>query len=423
MFRAGFASTDITPPRGAAKIGDLTFHVGVRADGPLRARVAALDDGRTRLVIAAVDALSVSAAIVARIRAAVLDAEVMVAATHTHAGGALIRCGVVEVDAAYQARVVEAVVVAAATAIARLRPAELATGRTMETTLAHNRRVVQRDGTVRTHGTFDDPEALWIEGPIDPELTVLALRDREHRTPLGCLVNFTLHPTDHGDDDVFSAGWPGVLAERLEASGIPETVFVNGALGDVDTLDPTRGGVRPTMDEVGGRLAAQVTRMLADIDFRRDVALGARATRVQLPFRALDAASQRGRQRFGDDILYQQMIAAVARETAAQGTQPAEVQGLRIGEHLLIGIPGEPFAALGLAIKEAAHPWRALVVGLANGMVGYLPTRAAFGRGGYETTLSTVSKLAPGAGEQLVTAAENVHPPVAGAAQDPVRPR
>jgi len=58
--------------------------VGVRADGPLRARVAALDDGRTRLVIAAFDALSVSAAVVARIRAALPGVHVMVAATHTH---------------------------------------------------------------------------------------------------------------------------------------------------------------------------------------------------------------------------------------------------------------------------------------------------------------------------------------------------
>jgi predicted neutral ceramidase superfamily lipid hydrolase len=82
--------------------------VGVRADGPLRARVAALDDGRTRLVIAAFDALSVSAAVVARIRAALRGVHVMVAATHTHGSGALVRCGVVEADADYQDRVAAA---------------------------------------------------------------------------------------------------------------------------------------------------------------------------------------------------------------------------------------------------------------------------------------------------------------------------
>lgn len=410
MLLAGFAHADMTPARGAPKIGNLAFHVGERIDGPMLARVAVLDDGVTRVVIAGLDALSVSATVTARIRAALADAHVMVAATHTHASGALVRCGEVEADADYQDRVVAAVVAAAEDAAVRLRPAQMASARTMETTLPHNRRVVQRDGTVRTHGTLDEPDALWIEGPIDPGLTVLAFRDRDQGALLGCLVNFTLHPTDHGNDDVFSAGWPGVLAVRLRAFGMPETVFLNGALGDIHPMDPARGGAMPSMDEVGTRLAARVTRLLGDLVYGDYVSLGGRSTRVELPFRAFDGRAPRGEQRFGDDALYERMIAAVAREAASQGTQPAELQGLQIGDHLLIGVPGELFAALGLAIKEAAFPWRVIVVGLANGMVGYLPTRDAFRRGGYETTLSTVSKLAPEAGERLVTAARGVHP-------------
>ncbi len=280
----------------------------------------------------------------------------------------------------------------------------------MDTTLAHNRRVVQRDGTVRTHGTLDDPQALWIEGPTDPELSVLAIRDRKHGSLLGCLVNYTLHPTHHGDDDVFSAGWPGVLAARLRASGVPETVFLNGALGDVDTLDPSRGGSKPSMQHIGTHLADKVTRLLPSLAYRDDITLDARSARTQLPYRASGEAPPPGEQRFGDDELYERMIAVVAAEAAAQATQPAEVQGLRIGDVLLVGIPAELFVRLGLAIKHAAYPSRALVVGLANGMVGYLPTREAFDRGGFETTLSTVSKLAPGAGEQLIRAARDVYP-------------
>jgi hypothetical protein len=45
-----------------------------------------------------------------------------------------------------------------------------------------------------------------------------------------------------------------------------------------------------------------------------------------------------------------------------------------------------------------------MVAGMANGIVGYVPHRAAFDRGGYETTFSDVSKLAPGAGELLAEA-------------------
>jgi hypothetical protein len=45
------------------------------------------------------------------------------------------------------------------------------------------------------------------------------------------------------------------------------------------------------------------------------------------------------------------------------------------------------------------------VVGLANGMVGYVPTPEAFRRGGYETTFADASRLAPEAGEMLFDAA------------------
>lgn len=41
------------------------------------------------------------------------------------------------------------------------------------------------------------------------------------------------------------------------------------------------------------------------------------------------------------------------------------------------------------------------MVGYANGMVGYVPTREAFARGGYETTFASGSRLAPEAGDLL----------------------
>jgi len=50
-------------------------------------------------------------------------------------------------------------------------------------------------------------------------------------------------------------------------------------------------------------------------------------------------------------------------------------------------------------------PRRALVVSCANGMVGYVPQRQAFLRGGYETTFASHSKLAPDAGDILADTA------------------
>ena len=87
------------------------------------------------------------------------------------------------------------------------------------------------------------------------------------------------------------------------------------------------------------------------------------------------------------------------------GTQPAEVQVHLIDEFAIAGIPAEYFCELGLHIKEQAHPRHALIAGFTNGMVGYVPHRQAFLRGGYETTFGPGSRLAPGAGEILADCA------------------
>jgi len=87
------------------------------------------------------------------------------------------------------------------------------------------------------------------------------------------------------------------------------------------------------------------------------------------------------------------------------GTQPAEVQALFLDEYAFVGIPAEYFVQHGLRIKREGWPRHALVVAHANGMVGYVPTKEAFLRGGYETTFADSSRLAPEAGDLLADAA------------------
>ena len=48
-------------------------------------------------------------------------------------------------------------------------------------------------------------------------------------------------------------------------------------------------------------------------------------------------------------------------------------------------MPGEIFVDIGLNIKKASPYPYTFVVEMANGAIGYLPTRKAFEQGGYET--------------------------------------
>jgi len=410
-MKAGFGTADITPAVPCLKLGWLRQVRATRVADPLYARAMVLDGDGGRAVFLALDTLSIRHAQVARIRERVTAAtgipgdRVLVAATHNHAGPAVARAGDTLRDEAYLAILVDRAVEAVAAAVAGLRDAEVGFGRAVETGIAHNRRVVYRDGIVRTHGPLAHLDALFTEGPIDPVVAVLAARDLAGK-PLGCLVNFAMHPTFHGDSDAISANWPGVMVDRLGDAGWPVPVFLQGAMGNIATTPP---GVPDAMDATGATMAAAALRALDTVAWRPAMDIRSAVETVQLPFRDPSpdqvAGTVRGAQRFIDPAIYDRDMPRLVAKIRARGTQVASVQAVRVGDHAFVAIPGELFVELGLAIKERAFPVQVHVAGCANGMVGYVPTRAAFPRGGYETTFAATSKLAPEAGDLLVEAA------------------
>jgi hypothetical protein len=73
-----------------------------------------------------------------------------------------------------------------------------------------------------------------------------------------------------------------------------------------------------------------------------------------------------------------------------------------IGNLAIVGIPGEPFVELGLALKRSPHFAHTFVAGYCNDLIGYIPTRAAYDEGGYEVD---TARIAAGSGEEIVAAA------------------
>jgi len=411
---AGFAQTDITPPLGTHKIGWLEDIVAESVADPLFARAAVIQSDSRGIAFIQLDTLSIRWTQVADIRGRIErdhdfpGSHIMLAATHNHAGPAVAKAGDVPRDEAYIETMVAKIVTMFGDALANAQQAEIGIASVPEAKLSHNRRTVMRDGLVRTHGSFDDPNALFTEGPIDPEVAVLAARTPGGQL-LGVLVNFACHPTHHGGDTTISGGFPGVLAREMKARGCPVTLFLNGASGNISVSDPPHGGEQLSMGAVGRTLADDATRALQAMSFRGEVRLGARSRTVQLPYREITddeiRGTARGAQRFIDSAIYDRGMPALVKRIRKRGSQPAEVQVLFLDEHAFAAVPAEYFVELGLRIKEGAYPHRALVVSCANGMVGYVPHRDAFLRGGYETTFASHSKLAPEAGDILADTA------------------
>ena len=414
MLKASFAEVDITPPLGILKMGWKKEIVSDQVLDPLFARVAVIESTGERIAFIQLDTLSIRWTQVSDIRQRITarygfpGEHIMVSATHNHAGPAVANAGDVRRDDAYVETLVTKVVSMFGRALDGLQEAEIGFGSGFEFEVAYNRRVVMRDGTVCTHGTFKDPNALYIEGPIDPEVVVLAARTKRGEW-LGAIVNFACHPTHHGGETALSAGFPGVLAANMKSQGCPVTLFLNGASGNLHTSDSSRGGADKSKEEVGAMLAEDVRGVMEGMIFRSEVRLGCSSRTIQLPFRETTDAevvgTTRGAQRFVDPAIYDREMPRLLERIRRMGSQPAQVQVMFIDEYAVAGIPAEYFVQHALRIKEEAYPRHALVVGQANGMVGYVPHKEAFLRGGYETTLCGSSRLAPEAGDLLADCA------------------
>ena len=64
-----------------------------------------------------------------------------------------------------------------------------------------------------------------------------------------------------------------------------------------------------------------------------------------------------------------------------------EMQAIRIGEIGVVGFPGEPFADIGLRLREKVAPTNIMISELANNELGYFATEPAFSAGVYEAVL------------------------------------
>jgi hypothetical protein len=346
----------------------------------------------------------------------------MISATHTHTGPllnprflSLIEGVPRQAAERYRARLPSRIAEAVRLAEAALRPARawVHTGR--EETLSFYRRFLMKDGTVRFNPGKLNPDIVQPVGEPDPEVPVVYF-DTPDGEPLATYVNFALHLDTVGGTQ-YSADYPYTLARLLGKVKGPGmlTLFTLGAAGNINHIDvrsaePQKGHAEA--QRIGTILAGEVVKSYARLRPAPTNPLRGASRLVQLPVPSLDAGSvekaQAKARLFGKPGAppFLDMVAALRTlDIADFRRQPltAEVQVLALGDQIAwVGLPGEIFVELGVAIKKASPFPRTVVVGLANGSIGYVPTQKAFAEGGYEVISA---RCAPGCGELVADAA------------------
>ncbi len=389
QLRAGVARRDLTPPLSMnSPLGGYGARMNQPATGVhdrIFAKALVLDDGSQRFALVTCDLLGltfpVKPEIMKHLAADGWKAEqVLILPSHSHASiemNAINPSNVFNIpqigihdQKLYEFTVANFVEVIRS-ASSRLQPVRVGTTSQDIEGWNRNRRA---DSTVTDDG-----------------LTVTRV-DTIDNKPLAALVNFTAHPTYMTEKQMmFSAGWPGALQQTMESViGDQVTVmYYNGAQGDqAPRTRPDSGSSRWEMAQrYGLELGLVSAKQWENTETQTDVTFAFHLEPIDLPPTSWhpDFMSTGGKEYGLSEEIMRDLLPRMQPKATVSGS-------LRLGDLLIVGIPGEMAAQMGIDLKAeardlsgAAHP---VIGGLANEWISYILTPEAYRTGKYEASIS-----------------------------------
>jgi neutral ceramidase len=441
-FRAGAATSNITPALGSAIIGGFLPFPATNVHDELHARCLVLDDGKTKVALVVVDLLGFHYVVSHEARklieqeTGIPPTNVLISAVHTHSATSALgkkhfefpeKIDDYQADD-YQAFVARRIADGVKCAVNRLRPAQLGFITAEAPEHVFNRRWFLKPGTmppnpfggidqVKMNPAAGSPDLVKPAGPTDPLVSILAVREPDGR-PIGVYCCYSLHYVGGVPQGDISADYYGMFCRRLERllQGDQQdppmvAMMANGTSGDVNNINfrQPRPRKKPyeQMRFVAEDLAAKVHAALGKVKYSDQPTLAARYRELVIATRRPSAeqlawAKEMLAKPGKPDIprIYAQRFEDLARGAASV---PVPVQVLRIGDLCIGSLPNEIFCEIGLEFRQRSPVQPAFLVSLAHGYFDYLPTPKQHELGGYETWLAT-NRLEPKASEKLLDA-------------------
>jgi hypothetical protein len=426
-LKVGVREIEITPPVGTAMAGGFQPRISVGVEDPLYVKAIVLESGGKCLAYVTLDLIALGREVGNRCvekasRQSGLPAENIVwACTHTHTGpytGPIFGVEEGGINQSWLTSLPDSFAQAVAEADARKQPASMCHLRTFVVGLGHNRRVVFKNGHTINTWNLDSAgedlgQSLGSEGPVDPELGILAFDDPSGR-PTAVLFHYTLH-TNVNFGSYLSADYPGVVAARLREryGSSVVTLFIPGAFADINVYGLS-------YREVGNQLADAI---LKKMDARKPasgpVSLAVAKRELDVEYRDL-AANQEERIeaaffKESDRDVFRKELAMMRQEGLTQTR--TLLQAWRIGDIGFASQPGELFVKWGLKMRrESPFAWTYPVM-LGGDYVGYLVTEEAWKSGGYESLVARSAKPTAASVSAMIDAAlallNQIHSPTA----------
>jgi len=426
ILQAGAAQVKITPPIGVPMSGYYYERASIGVHNDLYAHALVFAVSGKKIALVTCDLIGMDAGIVAQIRGLVEQETgipgqcVMISATHTHTGPTIPR-GTKRDKAKSQAGKLLAryledlhgrIALSIEQANNRLQPADISVAVGYEDSISFNRRFFMTDGTVGWNPGKLNPKIIKPAGPIDPAVAVVYLESMDGK-PISTYVNFANHLDTVGGLE-YSADYPYTLYTLLGQIKSPDmvTLFAQGCSGNINHLNVKSRTRQKGHDEamrIGTVLSGEVLKTYSKLRRLSPDAVSASSEIVKLPLVKVDDETVAKARKIA--ATYNTSKAAPFMELVnafkvisvyERNGKPldAEVQVLALGDDLAwVGLPGEIFVEIGLAIKKDSPFETTIVTELANGSIGYVPDRKAYAEGNYEPVSA---RCAPSSGELLV---------------------
>lgn len=224
---------------------------------------------------------------------------------------------------------------------------------------------------------------------VDNELTVTRV-DLANGQPLVALVNWTAHPTFIGGEDMLvSAEWPGYLQTEMEKTigkGVV-VMYYNGAEGDQSPVYSGKGGAYEKIQGYGKSIAEKSMSVYNSVQTKKETELSYNYKVIDLPQQvAHPDFMETGGAEYG---LNEESVKVIMD---ALGPKKVGMGSVRIGDFILVGIPGELVAELGIKVKQSLKNdeiKHVAIGGLANEWISYILTEEEYvNGGGYESSVS-----------------------------------
>jgi len=268
-------------------------------------------------------------------------------------------------------------------------------------------------GTVTVNGIAG--HRIYPHRAVDQTLWVVAFWESGN-TLKGILANFPVHSTVLGPENRFLSGdllgAAAALAEHLLGRNTV-VALTCGAAGDISTRFFRQSQDFAELERLGKILADAIVRLVQQINATASADFAIRRRQCWLPYKPtpsveevqrivaerqaeLEALMRRpgvtpGELRVAHTRIEgaKLLLDLVQRGILASGGVQTDLIGIRVGNGILVGVPGEPFNIFAKIVRDFTPVgFYSAVMGLTDGYLGYFPDQEAVEKGWYEALAS-----------------------------------